>query len=303
MKLYLAGAEGENSELLKKLNDCNLLFSYFYKPTLNTLSMPHEVLNSLSFVDSGAFSAWTRGVTIDTDTYIGWINERSDFIDLYGQLDIITGTLTNTTDLKSFDIAASKTWENYLYMRPKMKNPDGLLYTYHAGDPIIYLKTALEWTDEEGNHIPYIALGSVVGNPRPIREKFFDICFNTIKKSSNPNVKVHAFGMTDFDLLGQFPITSADSTSWIMAGAMGCILSDYGTLFVSAQHKHNKKHYSNLTDSAIKNISDMVNKFGLTLTELESSRDNRIIYNALYMTSRASKIDNTKCFVRTQKLF
>ena len=31
-------------------------------------------------------------------------------------------------------------------------------------------------------------------------------CFITIRKSSNPNIKIHAFGMTDFDLLEKYQV-------------------------------------------------------------------------------------------------
>lgn len=293
MILYLAGSEQERQDLLERLCGCNLLCSYAYNPE-RVLDIPHTKLGSLSFVDSGAFTSWTQGKIIDVDTYINWINEHSDLIDLYGQVDTIPGLLSGTLNRNVFYESAKKSWENYLYMRPKMKNPDGLLYTYHAGEPINYLKNALEFTDEHGNFIPYIALAGVVGNPRVVKYRFFEECFNVIKHSSNPNVKVHAFGLTDFSLLEQFPITSSDSTSWVMCGAMGYIVSDFGPIQISSKRSYSKKHYLNFSHDMKNCLLDTITKLGFTAEELMDSRDNRIVYNALYMTDRANRLNNSK---------
>ena len=63
---------------------------------------------------------------------------------------------------KDFEESARKTWENFLYMYPKMKYPERMLYTYHTGEPLKYLRQALEWKDENGKQLEYIALGGVV---------------------------------------------------------------------------------------------------------------------------------------------
>jgi len=300
MDLFLADCEEAQFKSDLKFN---ALFSYLLQQSVDYYHQEGLYRGKL-FIDSGAFSAWTQGKPIDVDKYIDWINERSDFIELYGQVDTIPASITQTGTRDVYDEAARKTWENYLYMRPKMKNPDGLLYTYHVGEPIKYLKQALEWTDENGKHIPYIALGGSVGKPAPVRRKFFDTCFKAIRESSNPDVKVHAFGMTDLELLESYPITSADSTSWIMVGAMGNIMTDYGVIGISKNQSGDKKHYSNLPKEAWDKITEAVNKFGFTIDDLSESRKNRIMYNAMYMIDRVSKLDNTKYHkVSKRKLF
>lgn len=289
MILYLAGAEGEKPELLKRLSNSNLLFSYVGNSS-NVVSIPHEFLNSLSLVDSGAFSAWTKDVAIDVDKYIDWINRNDKFIDLFGQLDAIPGNKDDPFSWKDVKNSAEKTWLNYLYMRTRVTYPDKLLYTFHVGEPKEYLEMALEWKDSDGQPIPYIALGGLVGKPTEVRRNFLNMCFNIIRASPNSNVKVHTFGMTERKLLEEFPITSADSTSWIMIGATGGILTDVGIVYVTDKRKYEPNYYKKLFNTSLEKFNSWLFEFGFTVDELSNSRDNRIIYNGLWMMNRFSKI-------------
>ena len=289
MDLYLVGPEKANIlEEVFKL-DANMLFSYIggknYVDVYKTNIKPGKI-----FIDSGAYSAWTQGVEIDVDEYIAWINERADYIDLFGQVDVIPGDKVHGATMQQVIEAAEKTWENYLYMRERVKYPERLLYTFHVEEPIKYLERALEWKDEKGNLIPYIALGGMVGKPRPIRQSFLDQCFRAIRKSSNPQVKVHAFGMTDFSLLANYPITSADSTRWIMTGANGGIMTDVGTVIVSDVRSNSAIHYSHLPQNLQEKLEETIAEFGFKLDELRHSRDARIIFNARYMVKKMKKL-------------
>lgn len=287
--LYFAGArDAALDDWVLESGGCRL-FSYFNdKKAIDIWCATHR--SSKLFVDSGAFSAWTKGVFIDVDEYISWINERSDFIQLYGQIDVIPGDRVSGHTRKQVEEAAAATWENYLYMRPRMKKPESLLYTFHVGEPYRYLEEALEWRDEKGNSIPYIALGGMVGKNTRTRKAFLDNCFQAIKKSSNPNVKVHAFGMTSFKLLQSYPIASADSTSWIMTGSMGGVMIDAGVVVVSDQQSGLSSHYSHLPKQFQEQFEQVLLEFGYTLADLKDSHLNRILLNGKYMSKRAKEL-------------
>ena len=288
--LYFAGSEAFINLVFDY--SVNLLMSYFYvKDKFDKINFRKDKFNRKIFIDSGAFTAWTKGKTINVDEYIKWINDRSDYIYLYGQIDFIPGDIIRGATEEEVKEAAEKTWQNYLYMRPKMKNPDGLLYTFHVGEPYEYLEQALEWMDENGNHIPYIALGGMVGKSKMVKELFLDNCFEIIKKSSNPNVKVHAFGMTSFDLLKQYSITSADSTSWIMTGANGGIKTDVGVINVSINKKDLPEHYSHLNGIYQENFNNSIKNYGFTLNELSTSYENRLKYHLKYMADKAKNLE------------
>lgn len=298
MKLYLAGME---ESCVDKI-DCNALFSYVNEQQFDKLK--DFIKPGKLFIDSGAFSAWTKGVKINVKEYINWLNERADVIDLCGQVDVIPGDRVYGATQEQVRQAAEATWQNYLFMRARLKNPDSLLYTFHVGEPIEFLRQALEWKDENGNPIPYIALGGMVGKPKKIRDTFLESCFITIRNSSNPNIKVHAFGMTDFDLLEKYPIYSADSTSWIMVGAMGNVMTDYGVIAVSENQKADPKHYSHIPQKAVEEFNSLIAEFGFTLDDLASHRDNRILFNAMYMQKKVKELNSReRKFNYRKKLF
>ena len=131
-----------NSELLRDSllsypNSCLLLSQlnqrkdiYRWIDYFKTLPENHHKL----FIDSGAFSAWTLGKSIDINEYISFINEYKDFITIAASVDSIPGNPKSSqlASQEEVEKSASITWENFLYMRSKMDDVDKLLYTYHA---------------------------------------------------------------------------------------------------------------------------------------------------------------------------
>ena len=297
MNLYFAGAQTPMiDEYIYNLG-ANRLYSYFSEK--KHIDRYIELLkrgatSSKMIVDSGAFSAWTRGVTIDVDAYIDWLNERSDYIEAAGQMDIIPGDKNSvvTSFQESVD-AAQGTWDNYLYMRERLKNPDILLYTFHIGEPIEFLKQALEWRDPNGNKIKYMALGGMVGKPRPVRENFLSSCFAAIHASSNPDVHIHAFGMTDLNLCNKFPIYSADSTTWIIHGAQGRIRDNLGKyIIISDQQKTNLDHFLNLNPKVQKKLLKLFEDNGFTYEQLKGGYEYRLLFNMRMMHQQFQTVDN-----------
>ena len=114
------------------------------------------------FVDSGAFSAWSKGKSIDTDEYIDYINTNTNELILFASVDNIPGELTRTPTLKEKQQSPILSWENYMYMRERVKEPDKLLPVFHIGEDFKYLDNMCN-VILDGKHIPYIALGGTVG--------------------------------------------------------------------------------------------------------------------------------------------
>lgn len=293
MDIYLAGSSHKGFNPWMQNRGYNKLMSYVYdKNSVKKwceYEKEHGNKGSKLFIDSGAFTMWTRGKEINVDEYISWINEYSDYISLYGQIDSIPGDIKTGATQEQVQEAAEKTWENYLYMRPKMKNPDGLLYTFHVGEPYEFLEQALNWRDENGNKIKYMALGGMVGKPKPVKEDFLTRCYNMIHKSSNPNIKVHAFGMTSLDLLEKYPLTSADSTGWLMTAMTGSIFTNYGTVCLSERTEENTNNFVNLEEAKQKTVLNYIQQNGFTYEQLRTDRYDREKINAIYLHIWADK--------------
>ena len=246
------------------------------------------------FIDSGAYSAWTKGKTINVDEYIDFLNNNDDRIYIFAQVDVIPGIKHQLPTREQVEDAASRTWNNYLYMREKLKSPDKCLYTFHVGEPIKYLKRALEWKDSNGKHIPYIALGGMVGRSTTIRDNFINVVVDTISRSSNPNVKIHAFGMTSRKLLYKYPnLTSADSTKWIKYAANGLIQSEFmdSGIRIGCESLHMREHITHLPQQEKDRIDAILKKRGLTIEEMIYSNSNRLLYNVQYSIDLAAQID------------
>lgn len=307
MNIYLAGASHQATTKWIQDKGYDKLLSYANDKSLIEKWITNVKQNgdtgSKLFIDSGAFTMWTKGAEVDVDKYIQWLNERVNYIYLFGQVDSIPGDIKTGATREQVEEAAQKTWENYLYMRERVINKDGLLYTYHVGEPEKFLKQALEWTDENGEYIKYIALGGMVGKNKPVKENFLRNCFNIIKHSSNPNVKTHAFGMTSLDLLNKYPITSADSTGWLMTAMTGSIFTMYGTVCVSEQTTQNTDNFVNLPSRKQETILEQLQRIGYPYETVRHDRYAREEVNATYLSEWAKNYMYKEPKARTTTLF
>lgn len=157
------------------------------------------------FLDSGAFSAFTKKVKINIDEYIDFIKKHERYIDVYANLDVIGD--------------ADATLENQKYMESKGLNPLPVFHTlYEPFDYLVYLL-------DKG--YSYICLGGMAtGVDRETLITKLDISFSEYicdKETGFPKVKVHGFGLTSVDLLIRYPWFSVDSTSWVLTSRFGCI--------------------------------------------------------------------------------
>lgn len=223
---------------VKNLNNrpFNNLHSYWYFKNLpdEKILEAFDMCKGNVMIDSGAFTAWTKNIKIDVDEYIKWINKWEPYVTLFGQIDIIPPP-DGSSAVK--EECAKATWDNFLYMYERLNNPQKLLYTFHVGEPYKYLKQAMEFIDKQGRHLDYIALGGLVGKPTKIRKGFLDEAFRIIKQSSNPNVKVHGFGVSSKELWEKYPFESCDSFTPGLNANHGYKFDEYGSYRDNDYHK------------------------------------------------------------------
>lgn len=152
------------------------------------------------FLDSGAFSAFTQGVTIDIQEYIAFIKEHESLLTVYANLDVIG------------DPAA--TWKNQQIMEAAGLHP---IPCFHYGEDVKWLQRMLRRGYE------YIALGGMVPISTADLIPWLDRVFaeHICGADNMPSVKVHGFGLTSLRLMMRYPWYSVDSTSWVVTGRMG----------------------------------------------------------------------------------
>jgi hypothetical protein len=232
------------------------------------------------FIDSGAFSAWTKGKVIDIEEYISFINTYKDYFTVCASVDTIPGKPRSSVlpTQEDIDHSAEQTWNNFLYMRSKMEDPDKLLYTFHIGEDIKFLTRALEYKDT-GGPIKYIALGGLVGKPGYLIDDFCDRVFKLIRTHNRSDIKVHAFGMTRLNTLEEFPFTSCDSTSWLQHANYGAIAFGAKLISVSDRQITQDRNYANRNKAMQEEMVNQIENRGFTLEQLQSDLNARQFYN------------------------
>jgi hypothetical protein len=282
--LYLAGGDSPSlRQPIQKLG-CDRLFSQLNdrRGIKNHIEHLQNGGTGRLFIDSGAYTAHTKGTELDVDEYINYLNEIEQYCEIYAQVDYIPGVFGQPKSKEDQLSAPEKSWENYNYMRPKMSNPDKLLPVYHQGEDIKWLKTMLE-TTFDGQHVPYIGLSCSKDISHTEWPLWFDEVFHTIKTSSNPNVKTHAFGVTSLKYIPQYPFTSSDSTSWLKFAAYGVLLThQWGNLRISDRGTNSPEHIVNQPPEAQKLLTDYIESKGFTLDEVINEHTARSVMNAIY---------------------
>ncbi len=195
MLLYFAGYSTDK-EIFQVPGAENFLESYllFKNKDYRQFHEDRHLLGKRLFLDSGAFSAFTRGEKIDIDKYAEFLKKNEEYITTYATLDVIG-------DYKG-------TEKNTKYLESKGLHP---LPTFHSGSPYHVLEKMVN--EYEGG---YIALGGLVplSTNRKLMQAHLDKCFSIIKT----RVKVHAFGVNGVWAWLRYPFYSADATSWLMGG-------------------------------------------------------------------------------------
>lgn len=194
MKIYFASPENTDFLALKLFGVKQFLFSYHFLRKLEKKDLTKYLKAKDLFLDSGAFSAKTLGAEINLTDYIKFIKDNS--IENYASLDVIGD--------------GEKTLKNTRLMMEQGLKP---IHTFHR-------KTTEEWLYKSLDlDLDYIALGGMVGNKKNIFE-WLDSVWKIIQKV-RPEIKVHGFGCTSYELMTRYPWYSVDSTSWNSARKFG----------------------------------------------------------------------------------
>lgn len=270
--------------LIKQPGSCVLLSQLNERSNINKwiARLKEEKSDLKLFIDSGAFSAWTKGKVIDVDEYISFINTNKEYLTVCASVDTIPGKprTSHVASAEEVAVAAEKTWENFLYMRSKMEDVDKLLYTFHAGEPWEFLERALNYRDDRGP-INYIAFGGLVGKNKEVIQVFLNKCFDIISRQAHPNLKLHAFGMTRLNFLEEYPFTSADSTSWLQTANFGSITIGAKNVCLSDRKLLSDDNLINKNIALQEDVIKLITQRGFTLQQLQEDSEARLMFNVM----------------------
>lgn len=303
--LYFAGGHTIASDEFMMKEGGNRLFTQSYERSMAERWLKHKRKGDFPnkiFVDSSAYSAHTKGLEVDIDEYIAYINSNKGMFECIAELDEIPGEYRKPKTREQMLRAPAKSWENYLYMRERVIDNHALLPIFHQGEDFKWLELMLETTFENGKHIPYIGISPANDVSTPQKDIWMEQVFRVIRDSSNPEVKTHAFGMTALKQLERHPFYSADSTSAIMTGAMGSIMTPKGMLNVSDK-SDGLKVIQNSPKIVQDSIAEIVSELGYTIEEVASHHQIRAFYNIKFLTEWAKNYKFIGIKHKQKKLF
>ena len=288
-----------------------------------TLGWKHEGFCRWLFIDSGAFSIHTGNAHFPDnsikdptfrqweDNYIEYLNSIDEDIDVFAQLDTIPGKFGQPKSREDYEESAKKSWENFLYMRERVKSPHKLMPVFHFGESFDVLTQMLEWRDENGQPLDYIGISPANDASQTEKNIYLQNVADTISASSNPNVKTHLYGMSSLDALSKYPCSAADSVSHRLISAYNKILSPtFGVVSMSdrartVKSKSNMNFESQADEFNMDILKKEIEECNLTLEEIKENSSARVVFNIhsiqkLIKTKYAYKEDRVK---RSKRLF
>lgn len=273
MKLYLAAiytnkldiggkyfSRMTENEKLHRLGVRYILESYHYVEGENYVRDMRKD-GAKVFLDSGAFSAYTKGVNVNLDAYCRYIHDNADIIDVASVLDGIGDPL--------------KTFQNQDAMEKLGTKP---LPCFHYGEDECYLEYYIE-------RYPYITIGGMVPISKPQLKLWLDRIWSQYlcDASGHAKIKVHGFGMTNMELMRRYPWYSVDSSSWVQIGSMGNILiPGLGTISVSDNSpalKEEGRHAENLTPLQRAGLVQQIERRGFEYKRIQEEYVSRWVFN------------------------
>ena len=297
--LYAAGSGGKSVvDYKRKIGYHQLLSQYAERKALLEwvdYLREHPDCKCKLFVDSGAYTAHTKGIDIDVDEYIELINNITDQVTVFAQVDKIPGRWGQPKTVEQVMSAPKESWDNYLYMVNKIKEPQKLLPIFHQGEDFKWLENMINYRYTEGplkgQYIDYIGISCNKELSSKEWIPWFEKCFETIRKSNNPNVKTHAFGMTSLKIIEQFPFTSSDSTTWLKFAAYGSILIKGKPYYISNRNELGEKHIESLNPQVKEEIVKELSRLGFNYEDVlkDETGDMRLLVN---LTSLKDWCDN-----------
>ncbi|MGD6894319.1 hypothetical protein [Bacillus infantis] len=198
MKIYHVAVDSSTAETeaLKTVSPPHLLLSYFYfrnksiKDFVTKIGYKPEIM-----LDSGAYSAWTKGRGIALTDYMKYITVNQEFISRYINLDVFGD------NEMSFDY--------YCIMKRKGYSPV----------PVIqYGADFQEWLDryyQFGER--FIALGGTV----PVKNKWEVSDWVRLLSWQYPEIDFHLLGSSSRKIIDHCDMYSCDSSTWFMQAVMG----------------------------------------------------------------------------------
>lgn len=263
MRVFFASSPSRKH--INLLGECgveNLLISYhFIKSPERLISLLENWKPKNLIIDSGAFSVWSNGGSIDIHSYTKFCRDVKNLlpkeISLYVvNLDVLPGKLGERPTPQEVEESASRGWDNMLFLE---KEGLKVIHVFHQHEDF-------RWLEKLMLHSDYIGLSPANDVSMPEKENFLKKCFSI----TQDKVKCHGFAVTSHTQLYTFPFYSVDSSSWVSPARYGRIPLFTDKLEIKSVIFKNKEHvlkyWNYLKEYGIEKIADVDWKLRTTIS-------------------------------------
>lgn len=209
--IYLALSSNANAQsTLRDLDwskcELGVLVSFHYIKPFEASERTGPIRAKKFMLDSGAYSAWNAGVSVDIDALVKESKKP------------------RWTESVALDVIGSPegSLKNALYMKACGSNA---FPVFHYGEPWDLLK-------EYKKHFWKVGLSCLLGEPLAKSKKWLEQCF-----AHAWPCRFHSFGWTSRDILMSFPFHSADASTWEMGPTAFGMWGAFGRKRLSINNK------------------------------------------------------------------
>jgi hypothetical protein len=175
----------------------NALVSYYHFRNKDVIALAKGGLRLIA--DSGAFSAYTLGATINLDDFTAWLDQNKGFLCWAASVDVIGNPNATKNNFKVLTKAGYD-----------------VVPTVHFGTS----PKELDFYASQG--VDFIGLGGLVKKSKTLAHRWL-VQIMSYAQKHHPQIRFHAWGVTSTQFLRHFPFWSCDSSSFASATRYGSI--------------------------------------------------------------------------------
>lgn len=255
-------------------------------------------------LDSGAFSAWNRGTTIDLKKYAAYIKRLEKYLFSYVTLDVLPEGQESKRTTESIEAGAKKSHINHKKLKDAGLSP---IPVFHQGESFHWLEQMLKDGEK------YIGVSARKDLRTKDHVKWLDQVYRMLTdKKGKSIVKTHGFGITNPKLLLRYPFYTVDSTTWSMTPGYGQIIVpvlvdgkfDYSRvpsrIIVSGiQQKSSQQQFEGMGPMGQAAITKYLDEIGTNITQVRYGTDERrrcVLHYYLKLAEYLRKHESTSQF-------
>jgi hypothetical protein len=234
-------------------------------------------------LDSGAFSAWTKGRVISIRDYIAFLKTHAGLVSRYVALDSIAGSDGEREYREDMiELATEQSYRNHQIMREAGLQP---LPVFHQGERFAWLARYVR----DGETYLCLAPNKRIPYTRSRIISWLDDCFSLLNDGRDkPPVKVHGLGVTALDLIWRYKWTSVDSSTWLTQSKVGQLVvpifvdgkPDYSyradQVTVTERSRGRRNHLGGIiSDFDLHRLNCFLEQCGVTLEQVQGEAEYR----------------------------